>query len=207
MLNDLNDLIEDKTGTFINKSVYRYSKDDPRWLITSVESYKYGLDNKSTVRSYEENLPRMTSKLLKEDTDPLIDDVMGIIHSSPVLNQSIVLYRGMNETLNLKSGDIYNHKSLIWGSLHRDYAEHFMYNTAECYKNGNTGFRGAFGKKSDGSLLCIEVPVGLHYYERPINPDFNPSNPKSEVILEPNVLYVRKSLGNIYYCQIKSSKI
>ena len=198
-------MIEELTGKYMNTYCYKYKREEinNKWVITSIEAYIYGKDNHKIVLRYEKLLPDITEEILYGIRPKIYHRMVSMINKSPKLDTSLILYRGLSINLDLKEGDIYDHRPFIWCSFHQSYAKCFMYDTSDCYDK--YGFQGSKGRRDNGCLLEIHVPKNTPYYERPINPDFAPCDFKSEIILIPSKLKIDKILGNNIVCSLMTN--
>jgi hypothetical protein len=193
----LNDEIEIQTGKYINTPIYEYSSDkniETKWVSLPLTFYIYGETNNDIISNYELELPYITNKILSGKSPDIYLKFINIIKNSCSLPYDVVVYRGLSINLNLKNGDIYNHKTLLWSSFHQRYANKFTNNTLDCYSS--TGFKGI--KSSNGILMKIKIKKGTKCFQRCINPDYTRIDYKSELIFLPCKLKCIKIYNNIY---------
>ena len=198
----LNDEIELKTGDYINTVIYPYfleNFDKEKFYFSSVESYVYSKKNSNVLLKYEEKLPHITKAVLNGKVDDTYNNFYQIIKNGMQSKQEMIIYRGICCDLKLNVGEIFDHKTFIWGSFHESYARKFMYDTSKCY-DAKDFQRVDYSKK--GVLLKIKVPIGIPYFERIVPIDFAPHEPKSEIILLPSQLQVDKIEGDIIHLTV-----
>ncbi len=192
----ISDQIEKQTGDYINAAVVALKETDfdkeqlPEFVITSLNSFLYQYSRRDLIKDIS-LIPRIQSALLESALEGefynIVEEASNIIKSSPVADFDLIVYRGLASDLKLVPGQLFNHKSFLYCSLHESFAAMFMLNTTDCYSAGGT-FSNSKSSECVGTMLKIRVPSNTHYFETKINFNYPYSGPRSEIVLDRGTL-------------------
>jgi len=194
---EINHKIEEITDIYINKPINIFTENDngqdiptDKAMILSIQHYLYTLKVKDVLYEYTKKCQNIqtVSKYLRNIIEPtkdiklLIKNIKKLISNAPSCAHDIIVWRGIDIRLDVKMGDIIDHPTFIWASVHKRNAMKYLEDTRDCYSESGIIVTNSHPSQSS-TLFKILVPAKTSCIDISNSFDFNVYDCQSEILL------------------------
>lgn len=161
--------------------------------------YTYPIKNNDVIfKKFYANPTEINKKIRNNIFISDIKYISNLINNAPKILNDIILYRGINEKLNLNVGDEYIHKGFMFCTSQHNIAKYYTKNTSSYYDKKN--YNDITKEQYNGIIFIINIKYPISLLDTSLYVYEFPGICWSECILDTNLKFIITDIkdNNIY---------